>query len=288
MKTSNVLASVLFGAFAVAAPVNKAFGAIAAGGAANEKRAMVTHTATVVQTAMVYTTIYAGDAPVAPKPTTAAAPLVTTSVAKPSSAKPVSTPAKASSAAAIPKPISAAVPLQPSSKTSVAAVAPTSIKAPVPSASAAKPTTTAVAAKPTSAAAAAPSAPAAAPSAPAAAPAGNGEVHSGGSMTMNYFSGGTGACGKPIADTEMTVALDSVLWGASTYEVATGLPTNKWCNKSIAITYKGKTTTAKIMDRCPGCTNSGLDMTPALWQAVTGGAGGASGDRITGMTWTLA
>ncbi|KAF2635130.1 hypothetical protein P280DRAFT_360621, partial [Massarina eburnea CBS 473.64] len=96
------------------------------------------------------------------------------------------------------------------------------------------------------------------------------------------FAGGLGSCGKPIADSDMTVALASDLYGSSTYDIATGNPTNRWCNQKVSITYKGKTTTATIMDKCAGCTNGGFDMTPSLWEAVTGTT---VGDRLTGMTW---
>lgn len=104
---------------------------------------------------------------------------------------------------------------------------------------------------------------------------------------MNYFAGGTGACGQPISDDSMTVALASDLFGESTYDVQTGNPTNKWCNAKVEIDYNGAKATATIMDRCPGCTDGGFDMTPKLWEAITGGAGGASGDRLYGATWKV-
>lgn len=106
---------------------------------------------------------------------------------------------------------------------------------------------------------------------------------------MNYYSGGLGACGEPIQDTEMVAALAVDGFGASTYDTATGNPTNKWCNQKIRVSYGGKTADAVIKDRCSGCTGAGgLDATPALWEALTGGLGGASGDRLeSGMTFTL-
>jgi len=87
----------------------------------------------------------------------------------------------------------------------------------------------------------------------------------------------------------MAVALGVGSFGASTYDPATGNPTNEWCNKKIRITYNGKSADAVVADRCPGCTGeAGLDCTPALWEKLTGGIGGASGDRLeSGMSFTV-
>jgi len=39
-----------------------------------------------------------------------------------------------------------------------------------------------------------------------------------------------------------------------------------WCGKQLVITGNGKTTTATVVDACPGCGGAaGLDMTPALF-----------------------
>lgn len=281
MKTSSIVASVLFGSMAAAAPML-------------HKRAYVTHTETLIQTEVTYTTVYA-DAPAAAQPTgaffeqtkkasTAAAAVPTKASSsyvapvKPSSVAPVA-PVKPSSVAPV-KPSSVKPTTQapaPTTTQAPAPVKPTTTQAPAP----AKPTTTpAAVAKPTtSAAAAAPVA------SEAAAPASGGASHSGGSMTIHPFGGALGSCGKPIADTDMMVALADDTYGASTYDVATGNPTNKWCGQKINITYKGKTVPATIMDKCAGCTNGGLDVSPALWQALTGTT---VGDRLYGMTWTSA
>jgi hypothetical protein len=98
MKTSAVLASLLFGSFAVAAPVNK--------------RALVYKTETVVETVVVYTTVY-DDEPVAQatqvpttsdgafyqKPSSSVVVKPTSSAAPVSSAAPISSAAPVSSAA---------------------------------------------------------------------------------------------------------------------------------------------------------------------------------------------
>ncbi|KXN82563.1 hypothetical protein AN958_02414 [Leucoagaricus sp. SymC.cos] len=54
------------------------------------------------------------------------------------------------------------------------------------------------------------------------------------------------------------VALDTALFG-------TGYP-GPHCFQTITMTYNGKTTTARIMDRCPGCPYGGLDLSRDLFQ----------------------
>jgi hypothetical protein len=104
---------------------------------------------------------------------------------------------------------------------------------------------------------------------------------------MNYYGGALGACGDPIADDSMSVALAVDTFGDATVNSMTGKTTNQWCGKKIEITNGGYTAIAYIKDRCSGCTDGGLDATPALWKATTGGLGGASGDRISTMSWKI-
>lgn len=288
MKTSSIVASVLFGSMAAAAPMLN-------------KRAYVTHTSTLIQTEVTYTTVYADEpaakpsaafferpsgkpanapssaptqAPVAPvKPSSAVAPVPVPSSSKISQQPaPTQAPPKPSTQApAPPKPSTVEAP-----KPSTQAPAPVpSAPAPIPSAPAPVPAPAPSASKPATPA----------PSAPATGGSGSGEVHSGGSMTVNPFNGNTGSCGTSIANSDMVVALSADTYGPSTYEVATGKPTNKYCGMKINITYNGKTTPATIMDKCPGCSPNGLDLSPSLWKAVTGTD---EGSRLYGMTWTAA
>lgn len=291
---SAMIASALMASLALAAPLNK--------------RAYATKTHTVVETVMVYTTVWdapqqeATEAPAAAtsspalffeQPSSAAA--VTSSVVVPvvpsSTPEPVvSTPSPTPTPEPTPEPVSSVVPEVPSSS-AVPVVAETPSPSPTPAPEptpSPEPTPTP---EPTSEAPA-PSSAAPVEATPSAAPSnggGSGGEEYSGSLTMNYYSGGTGACGEPIQDTEMVAALAVAGFGDSSYDTATGNPTNKWCNKKIRISYNGKTADATIMDRCPGCTGAGgLDATPALWEALTGGQGGASGDRLeSGMTFTV-
>jgi outer membrane biosynthesis protein TonB len=272
MKTSAVLAAALCSTFALAAPL--------------DKRAYATKTEVHVEYYTVWTTV-TGVQPAAaatsdpalfyegkpstmttvttkannPPPPPSPAPPVPTTEAPPPPPKPTTTEKK-------PEPVYTPPPPPPTTE------------APPPPP---KPTTQAPPPPP-----AAPTQPAPPQNTQPSQPSnGDGEVHTGGSLTLNYYKGGLGACGNPVDDSGMFVALASDLMGPATYDPATGNPTNKWCNKKVEITNNGRTATAVIADRCDGCTDGGFDATPALWEALTGGLGGASGDRIYSMSWKV-
>ncbi|KAJ4357842.1 uncharacterized protein N0V89_002418 [Didymosphaeria variabile] len=242
---SAIIASALMASLALAAPV--------------DKRAYATQTHTVVETVVVYTTVWDGQQ-------ATEAPAATSSPAlffeQPSSAAAVtSSEAAPEVSSSTPEPVVSSPTPEP------VASSPTSEPAPeVPSSSAVP----------------------AAPTQDPSSGSGSGETYTG-SLTMNYYGGGTGACGDAIDDTKMIAALAVAGFGDSTYDTATGNPTNKWCGQRIRVTYNGKSADATIKDRCSGCTGEGgLDATPALWEALTGGQGGASGDRLeSGMSFTL-
>jgi hypothetical protein len=266
MKTSAVLASLLFGSFAVAAPV--------------DKRALVYKTETVVETVVVYTTVY-DDEPVAEatpttsagafyqqptsssvvvQPTSSAAPVVPASSAapQPSSVAPAYTPVAPPKSSSIYTP-----PAPTSTSTSKYTPIPTPSPAPAPqtsSAAAPEPTTTAPAYTPAPVTSAAP--------APIGGSSTGGQFT--GDLTIYDNTGAAGACGKALYDTDMIVALSHEAWGASTYDYMTGEATNPWCGQKIKIDYNGKSVEATIMDMCPGCSGHDIDLSLAAWTSLTG------------------
>ncbi|KAJ7219106.1 RlpA-like double-psi beta-barrel-protein domain-containing protein-containing protein [Mycena pura] len=72
-----------------------------------------------------------------------------------------------------------------------------------------------------------------------------------------FYEAGLGACGQHNSDSDFIVALNQQTFGFS-------YP-SPYCNKKISMTYNGKTTTATIVDSCPGCPVNGLDLTPGLF-----------------------
>ncbi|PSN68697.1 hypothetical protein BS50DRAFT_490035, partial [Corynespora cassiicola Philippines] len=92
--------------------------------------------------------------------------------------------------------------------------------------------------------------------------------------------GGFGACGKQLSDDMYICALAADTMGASTYDVATGNPTNQWCGKKVTVEYEGKTVQCTVEDKCPGCKPGSLDLSRAAWNDLTGSLGGMAGDRV--------
>jgi outer membrane biosynthesis protein TonB len=287
MKTSQILASLFFGSLAAAVPINQ--------------RDLVTKTEMVVETVVVYTTVW-DDEPVAEATTTAAAfyeqpasaveakPTTTStptptpeavktpvSVYTPPVQTPTPQPAPTTSAAPAPKVEESKVE-EPKVETQ-AAPKPTTTAAPAPepktteAAPAPAPTTEAAPAPaPTTEAAAAPAPSASAAPAPASGsyPSSGSSDQFSGDITIYQTQGGYGACGTQLNDSDMIVALSHVAWGASTYDVMTGAASNPWCGQEINVHYKGNSIKAKIMDMCPGCKGDDIDLSPAAWKALTG------------------
>ncbi|KAG6888491.1 hypothetical protein C0995_007917 [Termitomyces sp. Mi166 len=77
------------------------------------------------------------------------------------------------------------------------------------------------------------------------------------SKSMTYISF-SGACGEWNVASDFIVALNSAQYGG-------GYP-GPHCFKQITMTYNGKTTTATIMDECPGCPYGGLDLSRGLFK----------------------
>lgn len=229
MKASNVLATVLFGAIAAAAPL--------------DKRALVTKTEVIVETVVVYTTIYQDEVPIAPATTT---PGLFFENPASSETVPTSTAVHYVPEVEAPEPTSTYTP----------APQPTSVYTPPPAPSSIYVAPAAV----SSAVVEAPQ--------PSSAPTSGEKMH--GDITIYDNVGGFGACGTQLYDTDMVVALAAATWGQSTYDVMTGEATNPWCGQKITVEYKGNQIEATIMDLCPGCAGQDIDLSLAAWKKLTG------------------
>ncbi|KAI0797820.1 RlpA-like double-psi beta-barrel-protein domain-containing protein-containing protein [Abortiporus biennis] len=74
---------------------------------------------------------------------------------------------------------------------------------------------------------------------------------------LTFYDVGLGACGQVNVASDFIVALNSDQYGG-------GYP-GPHCFEKIIITYNGKSTTATIMDECPGCPYGGLDLSRGLF-----------------------
>ncbi|KAI0287672.1 RlpA-like double-psi beta-barrel-protein domain-containing protein-containing protein [Russula brevipes] len=90
-------------------------------------------------------------------------------------------------------------------------------------------------------------------------------------ITYYDIGGAQVACGGYYQPSDFVVALNGAQFG----DVYPG----PYCGKYITITAFGKTATAEVVDKCPGCPYGGLDLTKGLFAHFTDiGAGVISAD----------
>ncbi|KAI1208338.1 RlpA-like double-psi beta-barrel-protein domain-containing protein-containing protein [Annulohypoxylon truncatum] len=72
---------------------------------------------------------------------------------------------------------------------------------------------------------------------------------------MTWYTPGLGACGQTNTESDAVVAMSSP-------------DQDGHCGKQVKITYGGKTTTATVVDKCPGCAATSIDASPAVFEQV--------------------
>ncbi|KAI1148289.1 RlpA-like double-psi beta-barrel-protein domain-containing protein-containing protein [Nemania diffusa] len=85
---------------------------------------------------------------------------------------------------------------------------------------------------------------------------------------MTYYDPGLGSCGWTNSNNDPVVALSASQSGN--------------CGKSIKIQHNGKTVTAKVVDKCPGCGSGSIDVSPAVFNQLADPAQG----RVQ-VTWNF-
>ncbi|KAF5375101.1 hypothetical protein D9758_000255 [Tetrapyrgos nigripes] len=78
---------------------------------------------------------------------------------------------------------------------------------------------------------------------------------------FTWYGVGLGACGGTNVPTDFIVALNAPQWNGGSH-----------CWEMITISYKGQSTQAQIVDLCPGCPPSGLDLSHGLFAFLSGGS----------------
>ncbi|KAJ3554780.1 hypothetical protein NM688_g2926 [Phlebia brevispora] len=74
-----------------------------------------------------------------------------------------------------------------------------------------------------------------------------------------FEEGGYGACGYMNSNSDFVVAINEDQWDNGAH-----------CGEFITISYDGRSTTAEIVDLCPGCPDDGLDLTEGLFTYLAG------------------
>jgi hypothetical protein len=285
MKNSAVLASLLFGACAIAAPLNP--------------RAMVYKTEVVVETVVVYTTVY-DDQPVAqatptnggyfyerPKEPSASAVVPSSSSSSSSSKEapaytpPVMAPKPSSTYVAPIPQAPAPTPQAPAPTSQAPTPTPAPVATPKPSSAVyvAPPVVPSVAPVPVYSPPPAPVSSAAPIYSATPAPPSTGGVVSGPftNVDMTVYDVGTMngglACGEAYksSDTDYVAAVAPGVWGTSTWDRMTGASSNPNCGKMAKVNYGGKSVTVKVVDFCEGCPAGAkdIDLSWAAWNDIT-------------------
>ncbi|KAG2234232.1 RlpA-like double-psi beta-barrel-protein domain-containing protein-containing protein [Thamnidium elegans] len=72
-----------------------------------------------------------------------------------------------------------------------------------------------------------------------------------------YYAVGLGSCGSTNSDSEMVAALSGSI-----------MKSKENCGKSVTIKGPSGSVTVKVVDTCPGCAKSDVDMSPAAFKKI--------------------
>ncbi|KAL7621652.1 hypothetical protein AAE478_008979 [Parahypoxylon ruwenzoriense] len=76
---------------------------------------------------------------------------------------------------------------------------------------------------------------------------------------ITYYEPGLGACGETSTDSEHVVALSPAQFAQDP----------NVCGKTIQISSgSGVTTTARVVDKCPGCSADSIDVSSTVFQLI--------------------
>ncbi|KAI5926191.1 riboflavine-aldehyde-forming enzyme [Camillea tinctor] len=87
---------------------------------------------------------------------------------------------------------------------------------------------------------------------------------------MTYYYPGLGSCGNTNGNGDPVVALSPLEHAGS-------------CGRMINIHYAGHTTSAIVVDTCPGCASGSIDVSPTVFNQLSDPAAG----RVQ-VTWEFA
>ncbi|KAK4131313.1 hypothetical protein BT67DRAFT_388670 [Trichocladium antarcticum] len=83
---------------------------------------------------------------------------------------------------------------------------------------------------------------------------------------FTWYNTGLGACGQSHSDGEHVIAMSAVNFDPHT---PNGNPNNNaLCGRRIRASYNGRSVVVTVVDRCPGCPEHGLDLSPGAFQQL--------------------
>lgn len=77
--------------------------------------------------------------------------------------------------------------------------------------------------------------------------------------SVTYYKVGLGACGATNSDSELVCAVSHSLYDSE-----------HPCGRNIRINYEGRSVVVRVVDRCSGCAQNDLDLSPTAFQQVIG------------------
>ncbi|KAN0125160.1 allergen Asp f 7 [Russula decolorans] len=97
-----------------------------------------------------------------------------------------------------------------------------------------------------------------------------------------YYGTGLGACGITSNDKQLIAAVSWSLFDYYPGYIAGNPNKNPVCGRKIRANYNGSSVEVKVVDRCPDCAETSLDLSPAAFSLLASQSVG----RIHNMTWT--
>ncbi|KAF2771227.1 hypothetical protein EJ03DRAFT_269036 [Teratosphaeria nubilosa] len=99
---------------------------------------------------------------------------------------------------------------------------------------------------------------------------------------ITYYTPGMGACGITSTDGDPIVAIAESMFDSYSSEAGGNPNNNPVCNKKISITgTDGSQYSATVVDRCTGCDESSIDLSPSLFSTVAPDGDG----RVHNIKW---
>ncbi|KAJ4471513.1 barwin-like endoglucanase [Lentinula aciculospora] len=91
------------------------------------------------------------------------------------------------------------------------------------------------------------------------------EVYTG---SATYYQTGLGACGVINNNAQSIAAVSAELFDSYPGAIPGDTNHNPICNKEIIVLYEGKSVAVTVTDRCEGCAEFDLDLSPAAFETL--------------------